>query len=436
MVGFKAVSSDNSFGAYADREYQIERAKEDYVLRHEIAYHGRQRHSGRPKKSSSLYARLSEAGAIHEEIFGWERPRWFAANGHNGEDVYGFRRPAWYAAVAEECKAVRERVGIMDLSAFGKIDVSGSDAHAFVERMIANRAPTKVGRIVLSHILNPKGTIEAEVTVARIADDRFYVMFAAFWETKLRDILRHAVEEGESVSVDVVSEDFGCLVLGGPNSRGVLRQVTQAALDNESFPWLRAQEIEVAGTKVRALRMSYQGELGWELHVPMANMGNVYDAIWSAGEEFGIANFGSYALNSMRLEKGFKGASELTNEVTLPEADVMRFCKLEKGDFIGRDATVKSADGELPWICAYLEIDAEDADAHASETVYKNGVRVGQISSGGYGFSVGKSLAFAYVQPDAAKPGTELEVMVLGTRRPALVLAEPVYDPGNERPRL
>lgn len=423
------------FGAYADREYQIERAKEDYVLRHEIPYPGRHRESARPKKTSPLYERLGRSGAIYEEIFGWERPRWFAAPDQPRKDIYGFRKPGWYAAVAEECKAVRERVGVMDLSAFAKFDVWGADAHAFVDRMIANRAPRKTGGIVLSHILNRKGTIEAEVTVARVREDRFYFMCAAFWENRVRDLLRHAVAEGEDVTVEVMSEAFGCLVLGGPKSRDVLRQVTQAPLDNESFPWLRAQEIEVAGSNVRALRMSYQGELGWELHVPMDDMSTVYDALWAAGQEHGIANFGSYALNAMRLEKGFKGASELTNEVTLPEADVMRFVKLDKGEFVGRDATIASSEGTLRWVCAYLEIEATDADAHSSETVFMDGERVGQVSSGGYGFTVGKSLAFAYVKPEAAVPGTQLEVMVLGEMRPARVLAEPVYDPNNERPR-
>jgi len=423
------------FGAFADRDYQISRAKEDYVLRHEIPYPGRHRESGRPKKTSPLHDRLSAAGAIHEEIFGWERPRWFAAQGQPRKDVYGFRRPAWYAAVAEECRAVRERVGIMDLSAFAKLDVSGTDAHAFIDRMIANRAPRRVGGIVLAHLLNRAGTIEAEVTVARMRDDRFYLMCAAFWENRVRDLLTQAVDVGEDVSVEVVSERFGCLVLGGPRSRDVLRRATQAPLDNESWPWLRAKEIDVAGATVRALRMSYQGELGWELHVPMAAMGQVYDALWNAGQEHGIANFGSYALNAMRLEKGFKGASELTNEVTLPEADVMRFVKLDKGAFVGRDATIRSADAPLRWICAYLEVDAADADPHASETVFLNGERVGQVSSGGYGFTVGKSLAFAYLDPRAASPGTDLEVMILGEKRPARVLAEPVYDPTNERPR-
>ena len=428
------------FGPYADdRGYQIARAKEDYILRHEIPYPGRQRHEGRPKKTSPLYERLKEAGAIHEEIFGWERPRWFAREDQPREDAYGFKRPDWHRAVAEECKAVRESVGIMDLSAFGKIDVSGPDAQAFVDRMIANRAPRKVGGIVLTHILNRAGTIEAEVTVARMAEDRFYFMFAAFSELKVRDWLEQHQEEGEDVEVRVVSEEFGCLVLSGPKSRDVLRAVTNAPLDNENFRWLTAQEIDVAGSRVRALRMSYQGELGWELHVPMEDMLKVYDALWAAGSDMGIANFGSYALNAMRLEKGFKGASELTNEVTLPEADVMRFAKVDKGDFIGREATKASMEeaeaGTLPWICAQMEIDANGSDPVASETIFHNGDKIGQVSSGGFGFTVGKSLAFGYIRPDCATPGTELEVMILGEKYPARVLGEPLYDPESLLPR-
>jgi dimethylglycine dehydrogenase len=430
------------FGPYADdRDYQIARAKEDYVLRHEIPYPGRQRWSGRPVKKSPLYARLKEAGAVHEEIFGWERPRWFTLPDQTkGEEIYGFRRPDWQRAVAEECKAVRERVGVADLTAFAKIDVSGPGAEAFMDRMIANRPPKKVGGIVLSHVLNRRGTIEAEVTVARIAEDRFYIVTAAFFELRLRDILSQARTEADDVRVEDVTEDFGVLAMSGPRSRDVLRQCTQAPLDNDSWPWLKAREIDVAGAQVRALRMSYQGELGWELHIPMDKLADVYDALWAAGAPHGIANFGSYALNAMRLEKGFKGAGELTNEVTLPEADVMRFVKLQDRDFVGKDATEKSqaraVAGELPWVCVYMEVDADGADPHSSETIYHNGARVGQVSSGGFGLYTGKSLAFGYVSRAAAAPGTALEVMVLGEKRPATVLAEPVYDPGNERPRM
>lgn len=423
------------YGDFASREYQITKAKEDYLLRHEIPFPGFNRTAGRPVKTSALYARLKNAGAIYEEIFGWERPRWFARDGMEQTDSHSFRRAAHFGAVAAECQAVRERVGIMDLSGFGKIDVHGPDAESFLNRMIANRAPRTEGGIVLTHILNEKGTIEAEITVARIAENYYYLMFAAFSELRVRDWL-NMHKDGDDVTITVVSKDYGCLVLSGPRSRDVLSQTTQASLDNDHWKWLKAKTITVAGVdNIRALRMSYQGELGWELHVPMDGMLAVYDALWSAGGVHGIANFGSFALNSMRLEKGFEGASELTTEVTLPEAGVMAFVKMDKGDFIGRDRTQESLTGPLPWTCVYLEVDADGADCVGSETVYLNGERVGQVSSGGYGHTVQKSLAHAFVNPKAAEPGTELEVHILAEMRKARVLSKPVYDPNNEKPR-
>ena len=423
------------YGDFADRDYQITKAKEDYLLRHEIPFPGFNRTDGRPVKTSTLYERLKEKGAIYEEIFGWERPRWFAREGMEQVDTHSFQRADHFSAVAAECLAVRERVGIMDLSGFGKIDVTGPDAESLLNRVIANRAPRTEGGIVLTHILNEKGTIEAEITVARIAENHFYLMFAAFSELRVRDWLEMH-REGEDVSVMVVSKNYGCLVLSGPRSRDVLSQTTQEPLDNDNWKWLKAKTITVAGVEgVRALRMSYQGELGWEFHVPMDGLLSVYDALWSAGESHGIDNFGSYALNSMRLEKGFKGASELTTEVTLPEANVMAFVKMDKEGFIGRDRTQTSLASPLPWICAYLEVDADGADCVGSETVYLGGKRVGQVSSGGYGHGVQKSLAFAYVEPEAAVPGTELEVHILAEMRKARVLGEAVYDPDNMKPR-
>ena len=423
------------YGPFATLDYAVEKVKEDYILRHETPYPHRDRPACRPVKASPLYQRLKDEGAVFEQIFGWERAFWFARDGLAQEHQESFRRSAAFTMVAGETKAVRERVGLMDLSAFAKLDVSGRDAEALLDRLVANRLPRKVGGIALTHMLNAKGTIEAEVTVTRIAEDRFFLLFAAFSELRVRDWIEQNKHPEAEVSVDNLSETHGCLVLSGPAAREVLRQVTQAPLDNEHFPWLTAQTIEVAGAEVRALRVSYVGELGWELYVPMAHMPAVYDALMQAGEPHGIAPFGSAALNAMRLEKGFKGASELTNEVTLPEADVMRFAKLDKGEFLGKAATEASLAGDLPWRCAYLAIEAADSDCHGAEAVFSNGSKVGAISSGGYGHHVGQSLAFAYLDPAYADPGTDLEVMVLGQRRPAKVLGEALYDPKNERPR-
>ncbi len=425
------------YGDFADHDYAVTKAKEDYLLRHEIPYPHFNRLEGRPVKPSPLYQRLNAQGAVHEEVFGWERPRWFAHDRLPQKDAYSFRRPAWYDAVAREVEAVRERVGVMDISAFSKIDVSGKDAESFVSRMIANRVPRKVGGIVLSHLLNEKGTIEAETTVVRMDEHRFYFVFAAFFELRVRDWLKRHVRPGEDVRIDNISRDYGAIALHGPRSREVLAQLTQAPLSNESFPWLTAQTIAISGANVRALRISYAGELGWELHLPKAQTLSVFDALWSAGQAHGIAHYGSFAMNAMRMEKMFKGASELTNEVTLPEADVMRFVRLDKpGGFIGVEATRQSAESKKrPWQCVQLEVGTHNADCLGGEAVVVNGERIGAVSSGAFGPSVNASLAFAYVTPGHAHPGSEVAVMVLGEPRQARVLGQPKYDPDSERPR-
>ena len=425
------------YGEFASREYAVTKAREDYLLRHEIPYPHFNRVAGRPVKPSPLYRRLQAAGAVHEEVFGWERPRWFARDGLAAREIYSFRRPAWHDLVAREVEAVRERAGIMDISAFAKIEVSGPDAAPFVSRMIANRVPRKPGGIVLGHMLNERGTIEAETTVVRVEDDRFYLVLAAFFETRILDWLTRHRRPDENVRIENVSTALGAVALQGPCSREVLARVTRAPLDNASFPWLTARRIAIAGAAVRALRLSYAGELGWELHVPAADLPGVFDALWSAGEDHGIAHYGSFAMNAMRMEKMFKGASELTNEVTLPEAEAMRFARLDKPEgFIGRAATRRSAERtDRPWQCVYLEVDAAGADCLGGEALLAGGERTGAVSSGAWGPSVGASLAFGYVRPDHAAPGTELEVLILGEHRAARVLAEARYDPRNLRPR-
>ncbi len=423
------------YGTFADRDYVLEKVKEDYVLHRVVPYPGLNRLVGRPVKASSLYDRLKDSGAIFEEVYGWEQPRWFARPGGPQDDVYSYRRPEWFDTVAAECRAVQERVGVIDLAAFGKVEINGRDSEAFLNCMIANRVPRKVGGIVLSHLLNAKGRIEAEVVVTRLGTEAFYVTFAAFFEDRVLDWFAAQRGAAEDVEVRSVSESHGCLGLAGPKARDVLRQITQSPLDNASFPWLSQRDIDVAGKTVRALRMSYAGELGWEFHGPMSDMPAIYDAIMTAGRDFGIENFGSFALNSMRLEKAFHASSELTNEVTLAEADVMRFANLDKGAFIGRKATMESANGPLKWKCVSLDVAAHDADCWGGETIYGNDGVAGFVSSGGYGHRVNKSLAFAYVDAGCSDVGTELHVDILGERQRATVLGGPVYDAANDRPR-
>ncbi len=419
------------FGSYAAKDWQVIKAEEDYCLRHEIPFPHFNRLAGRPIKPSPLHDLLKSKGAVHEEVYGFERPRWFARDGVEQKDHYSFRRTVVDDMIAQEVKAVRERVGIMDVTAFTKVEVSGPDAYALLDRLTANRMPQKDGSITLTHMLNRRGRIELETTIVRMAEDRYYLVCAAFFEQRLLDHLAQN-RAAEDVTITALSDDWSALSLNGPRARDVLAACTDADLSNAGFRWLSAQQITVAGHSIWAFRMSYAGELGWELHMPNAACLEVYSALWSAGEPHGIADYGSFAMNAMRMEKGFKGAGELTNEVTLAEADVLRFARTDK-DYLGRDKTLNS---DLPWICAYLEIEPDgEIDGHGGEAVLHDGRVVGSTASVVYGPTVGKILAFAYIKPEAATAGTDLQVVIHGTPRAARVLSEPAYDPSSLLPR-
>jgi len=418
------------FGSYATKEWQVVKAEEDYCLRHEIPFPHLNRLAGRPIKPSALYGLLKSKGAVHEEVYGFERPRFFA-KGIAQEDHYSFNRSPVDAMVAAEVKAVREGVGIMDVTAFTKVLIEGPDAYALLDRLTANRMPQQVGSITLTHMLNRAGRIELETTILRMGEDQFYLVCAAFFEQRLLDHLAHQ-RGNETAQITALSNDWSALSLNGPQSRNLLASCTDADLSNAGFRWLSAQQITVAGHEIWALRMSYAGELGWEFHMPATACLDVYNALWAAGEAYGIADYGSFAMNAMRMEKAFKGAGELTNEVTLAEANVLRFARMDKA-YLGRDKTLNT---DLPWVCAYLEIEPDGhADGHGGEAVLHNGRVVGSTASVAYGPTVGKILAFAYVKPEAAEPGTALEVIIHGSPRAARVLAEPAYDPNSLKPR-
>ncbi|MEO1026420.1 MAG: FAD-dependent oxidoreductase [Pseudomonadota bacterium] len=418
------------FGRYATKEWQVVKAEEDYCLRHEIPFPHFNRLAGRPIEPSPLHDILKAKGAVHEEVYGFERPRFFA-KGIPQEDHYSFNRTPVDDMVAAEVKAVRSSVGIMDVTAFTKVLVSGPDAYALLDRLTANRMPQKVGSITLTHMLNRAGRIELETTVVRMAEDQFYLVCAAFFEQRLLDHMAcHRADE--DVTIKALSSDWSALSLNGPKSREVLATCTDADLSNAGFRWLSAQEIMIDDHKIWAFRMSYAGELGWEFHMPNSACLDVYNALWAAGETYDIADYGSFAMNAMRMEKAFKGAGELTNEVTLAEADVLRFARTDK-NYLGRDKTLNV---DLPWVCAYLEIEPDGkADGHGGEAVLQGGQVVGSTASVAYGPTVGKVLAFAFIKPAAAEPGNNLEVIIHGTPRPARVLSEPAYDPQSLKPR-
>ncbi len=421
------------FGDWAVGRYGEAKALDEYHNMYQVHFPGEFREPGRPVKTTPIYGKLAARGAVFAETFGWERPKWFAAVGES--ERYSFRRTNWFAPVAAECKAVRERVGVLDLSSFAKFDVTGRDAAAFLDRVLANRVPQRTGRIVLAHALTDLGGIECEFTATRLDAERYYLLSAAVAQIHDRDWLMQHLREGEAVAVRDVTDAYAVLVVAGPRSRDVLAKLTDANLGNEAFPWLSASEIEVAGAPTRALRVSYVGELGWELHHPPAHMETLYDAVVSAGAEFGITDFGVYAVNALRMEKAYKAwGLELTTEITPVEAGLERFVKQGR-PFIGSDRVAARARGDIDTRLVYLAVDAEEADSHGNEPVYAGGRLVGLTTSGAYGHTVGQSLAFAYVEPDHAAAGAALEVEILGRRHAARVLQEAQYDPQNRKLR-
>ncbi len=415
------------FGEYANPDYTRAKSFDDYENMFETPLPGREIHAARPNRVTPLYEPLKAKGAIYTEVYGWERPKYFAPEGF--EEKLQYRRNNLFDLVAEECRTVREHVGIMDLSSFAKFDVSGPGAQVFLDQLTANKLPKRAGGINLTHVLSDGGRIQGEWTITRLGDDRFYVLSGAGTERQTLDHLNFAA--GDDVTVANVTDDYGMLVVAGPKARDVLSPLTDADLTNGSFRWLSGQEITVAGVRVRALRVNYVGELGWELHAPMEELATLYDAIWAEGAAHGIADFGAQAVNSLRMEKGYRGyGGELTNEITLIETGCERFYAPDKGDFTGRAATESVRDMGIITKLVYGEIAATDCDIYGGEAVMQGSEVVGVCTSGGYGHATGKSLAFAYVEPDKTDG---LEVVILGERRALTLLSEPVWDPTNAR---
>lgn len=422
------------FGPYAPGDFTFAKALDEYHEMYQVRMPGEYREAGRPVKQTPLYDTLAAKDAQFQEIYGWERARYFSPDGE--PEDYSFRRSSAFGPVGEEVNGVRNRVGVADLTAFTKLEVTGPDAAALLDRLAANRLPVKPGGVRLAHMLTTLGGIEGEVTITRLGDQRFYLNSSILAEQHDQDWLRHHVLPGEQVTVTDVTNQRGILAVTGPRSRELLQKLTDADLTTPAFPWLTGQEIEVAGVFCLALRVSYVGELGWELHHPIEKMAALYAAVQQAGEGLGLVDFGAYAMNVMRIEKAYKAHGfELTTEVTPVEADIERFVNYNK-EFQGKAATLARRGTELAWVLVYGELEAVDADCRGNEPVYGNGEMMGLTTSGAYGYSVAKSLFFAYVHPDYRSPGSEFEIRVMGERRRARVLAAPAWDPRSERLRV
>ncbi|MEI8299632.1 MAG: FAD-dependent oxidoreductase [Pseudomonadota bacterium] len=422
---------------HANKKFTLAKAIETYQHEYGIGYPQEERPAGRPAKTSPAYQRLKDKGAVFGARGGWERAVYFPKPGDTGGVDTCFRRPHWHEAVKRECEAVEKRVAVLDLPGFTKFEISGSGAAAWIDRMIAGTVP-KIGRTALNYFCAPSGGIVTEMTITALEKDRYWLISAAAGELHDEHWLREHLPAGsDEVRFDNQSARYGTLIVVGPRSRDVLAKLTESDLSNAAFPWLSVRNIDIGYAKVLAFRVNYVGELGWELHVPVEHVQSIYDLVWEAGEEFGIADFGLYAMDSLRLEKCYRSwKADLTTEYTPAMASLDRFVKLEKpSGFIGQEALKREAVAGPPERFVPLLIDAADADAPAVSIVYQGSTVVGLVTSGGYGYRLNQSIALAYVRTDLAVAGTELEVEILGERRRAVVAVEPLYDPTNAKLR-
>ena len=446
------------FGPYADAGYLIERNEEAYAKVFTVHYPDEERTAARPLRQTPCYARMKDLGAVFGSVYGWERPNWFAPPGYalseaelakpdvllnenhppvgSGEkprEKWSFRRSNYFQFVGEECRNVHDSVGLMDMSAFAKCEVSGSGAESWLNSILTNRAPTAIGRVTLSYLLTERGGVRAEFTLTRIGPERFYLISAGALETHDFDVLEKLLPADNSVRIDRMTTQRGVLVLAGPRSREVLAKVADIDVSNGPFPWLTARRLSVKAASLIAMRVNFVGELGYELHHPIEMQNAIFDALMAAGAPFSIKPFGIRAMDSLRLEKSYKLIGrELSIEYAALESDLQRFVDFDKGPFLGRDALVAWRDKGFENKLVTLDVQGvTDADARGSEPVMKNGAMIGRTTSGGYGWRVGKSLALAMVKPEFSNVGDEVDVRILGEMRRAIVIPDSPYDPKN-----
>jgi len=425
------------YGDYATTEYTVAKAIEVYQNEYASSFPYEERPAGRPLRTSPLYETLKAKGARFGARGGWERAVYLDLKGDVPPDTHSFRREnVWHGAVAEEVRAVRERVGILDLPGFTKYELKGPGASKHLDYLSCSKLPSQ-GRVSLAYALTDDGKLWSEFTITRLGEDHFYIISAAIAATHDMDLLRQGLPADSAITVKDVTADFGTLIIAGPHARDVLAQVTKADLSNAGFPWLTAQYIETVSGRCLAMRVNYVGELGWELHAPVAQLPSLYEAIWSAGAAFDIRDFGLYAMDSLRVDKCYRGwKSDLESGYTPLEASLDRFVDVTKPDFVGKAAlAAEHARGAAQRFVPLIFDEDGDAEAPYCAQVFDGETNVGLTTSGVWSHTLNKSVALAYVKADKATPGTKLQVNVLGTMRSATVHAEPLYDPKNQRLR-
>lgn len=424
---------------HRDVDWVRTRTMEAYAKHYTMAWPSEEHDSGRPCRRSPLYDRLSKAGAVFGEKLGWERPNWFAEPGEAARDIYTFARPNWHDAVGREHRAAREAAVLFDQTSFAKFILQGPDAEAALSWIAANRVDGPVGKVTYTQMLNDRGGIECDLTCVRTAPDAYYIVTGTGFATHDFNWIRRNIPAGLNAQLVDVTSGHAVLSLFGPRSRDILKAVTSADLSNAAFPFATMRRIGIAGCPVMALRITYVGELGWELHMPTEYTVTVFEALHAAGAAHGLRNAGYRAIESLRLEKGYRAwGSDIGPDHTPDEAGLGWAVKMQTNtDFKGRNAVSEQRDKGLSKMLATFTT-AGDAILLGRETIYRDGQRCGWLSSGGFGHSLGLSIGMGYVRNgggvtrDYVLSGS-YELDVATGRVPAQVTLGPLYDPQMAR---
>ena len=427
---------------HRDHAWTRDRTLEAYGKHYTVAYPLEEYDSGRPRIVSPLYERLKARRAVLGSKLGWERANWFAPAGAETRDLYSFGRGNWFEAVGEEHRACRERVAIFDQSSFAKFEMTGPDAAKALSWIAANDVAKAPGRLTYTQLLNSRGGIECDLTVARLAEDRFYIVTGTGFRTHDFAWIAQNTPAGSDALLTDVTEQWGTLSLFGPRARDVLAAVTDADVSNAAFPFGHVREMKVAGVGVRALRVTYVGELGWELHTPINDTGVVFDALMAAGERYGIAPAGYRAIESLRLEKAYRAwGQDITPNDDPFQAGLGWAVKLKTDiPFLGRAALTALVAGVPKKRLAILSVEDQAISLFGRETIYRNGERVGYLTSGGWGYTAKTNIGMGYVRhadgvSDAFLSAGEYQLEVATSRVPARLHLQPLYDPSSLRVR-
>ncbi len=422
------------YGDYCSKSYLKEKNEEAYRNVFIIHYPDEERGAARPLRQSPCYDRMKKLGAVFGQKFGWERPNFFATDGMEQKDDWSFRRSKWFKAIEKECKNVKENVGLLDMTAFAKCRIKGPKAEEFLDYLVANKLPKKIGRVNLCHALNTKGGVHSEFTIMKEAEDSFYLVSAGAFQRLDHDWIQKWMPKDGSVQFENITNSVGVLVVAGPKARELMQKVSKDDFSNENFKWLSSKKVDIGHAPCTAIRVNFVGELGWEIHHPLEYQNHIFDKLMEHGKDLGLKPFGIRAMNSLRVEKSYKlVGTELSIEYSPYESGLDRFIHPNKGNFIGLEALNKWREKGFQNKLVTMEIhNVIDADVLGNNPIYKNDKVVGRATGGDFGFRLNKSIAIGMVKPEIATTGQKLKIDILGKMHEATILDESPYDPENK----